>query len=82
MEAHPTDMLLRVEISRIIHLTTMNFKFHKSKFVQMNFVAITEVFLNYFRTGNIDFTDNLNNVQFNFKSRRLSGHMEYWLVEK
>jgi predicted P-loop ATPase len=24
----------------------------------------------------------LNDVQFNFKHRRMSGHMEYWLIEK
>jgi len=24
----------------------------------------------------------LNNVQFNFKSKRKTNHMEYWLIEK
>lgn len=33
-------------------------------------------------TGNIDFGNALNDVHFNFKSKRTSQHMEYWLIEK
>ena len=41
-------------------------------------------------TGNINFEDNLEHEQlyaqalhqFNFKSKRTTQHMEYWLIEK